>query len=235
MHHWWVAAPDLGRAGAADGLVRGVAARRCRPSITPPWSPGWRQSWTALLLILFVLVAAWHSQLGVRVVVEDYVHGSGLKHADARAGHLRARVRGGGRRVRGPEGRIRGRRMSAYEFIDHTYDVIVVGAGGAGLRATLGLAESGAVDRLHHQAVSDAQPHRRRPGRHQRRARQHGRGRLALAHVRHREGFGLAGRPGRHRVHVQGSARARSSSSSTTACRSRAPRRGASTSARSAA
>jgi succinate dehydrogenase / fumarate reductase flavoprotein subunit len=33
--------------------------------------------------------------------------------------------------------------MSTYEFIDHTYDVIVVGAGGAGLRATLGLAEAG--------------------------------------------------------------------------------------------
>ena len=33
--------------------------------------------------------------------------------------------------------------MSAYTFIDHSYDVIVVGAGGAGLRATLGLAESG--------------------------------------------------------------------------------------------
>ena len=30
-----------------------------------------------------------------------------------------------------------------YEFIDHTYDVVVVGAGGAGLRATLGLAEAG--------------------------------------------------------------------------------------------
>ncbi len=30
-----------------------------------------------------------------------------------------------------------------YEFIDHTYDVVVVGAGGAGLRATLGLAEQG--------------------------------------------------------------------------------------------
>jgi succinate dehydrogenase / fumarate reductase flavoprotein subunit len=28
-----------------------------------------------------------------------------------------------------------------YEFIDHSYDVVVVGAGGAGLRATLGLAE----------------------------------------------------------------------------------------------
>ncbi len=33
--------------------------------------------------------------------------------------------------------------MKEYEFIDHTYDVVVVGAGGAGLRATLGLAEAG--------------------------------------------------------------------------------------------
>jgi succinate dehydrogenase / fumarate reductase flavoprotein subunit len=33
--------------------------------------------------------------------------------------------------------------MSDYEFIDHSYDVVVVGAGGAGLRATFGLAESG--------------------------------------------------------------------------------------------
>jgi succinate dehydrogenase / fumarate reductase flavoprotein subunit len=33
--------------------------------------------------------------------------------------------------------------MSEYQFIEHTYDVIVVGAGGAGLRATFGLAEAG--------------------------------------------------------------------------------------------
>ena len=33
--------------------------------------------------------------------------------------------------------------MSEYRFIDHTYDVVVVGAGGAGLRATFGLAEAG--------------------------------------------------------------------------------------------
>jgi len=32
---------------------------------------------------------------------------------------------------------------AAYELIDHTYDVIVIGAGGSGLRATLGLAEAG--------------------------------------------------------------------------------------------
>ncbi|WP_421952776.1 succinate dehydrogenase flavoprotein subunit [Pelagibacterium sp.] len=32
---------------------------------------------------------------------------------------------------------------SAYQIIDHAYDVVVVGAGGAGLRATLGMAEQG--------------------------------------------------------------------------------------------
>jgi len=33
--------------------------------------------------------------------------------------------------------------MKDYEFIDHSYDVVVVGAGGSGLRATLGLAQAG--------------------------------------------------------------------------------------------
>ncbi|MDB5439989.1 MAG: fumarate reductase [Caulobacteraceae bacterium] len=33
--------------------------------------------------------------------------------------------------------------MAAYEFIDHLYDVVVVGAGGSGLRAALGCAEAG--------------------------------------------------------------------------------------------
>ncbi|MEO1028907.1 MAG: succinate dehydrogenase flavoprotein subunit [Pseudomonadota bacterium] len=33
--------------------------------------------------------------------------------------------------------------MSTYEFIDHTYDVVVVGAGGSGLRAALGAAQAG--------------------------------------------------------------------------------------------
>ena len=33
--------------------------------------------------------------------------------------------------------------MSDYDFIDHSYDVVVIGAGGAGLRATFGLAEAG--------------------------------------------------------------------------------------------
>ena len=33
--------------------------------------------------------------------------------------------------------------MSDYEFIDHSYDVVIIGAGGAGLRATFGLAHAG--------------------------------------------------------------------------------------------
>lgn len=33
--------------------------------------------------------------------------------------------------------------MSGYNIIDHTYDVVVVGAGGAGLRATFGMAQAG--------------------------------------------------------------------------------------------
>ncbi|MBW0144274.1 succinate dehydrogenase flavoprotein subunit [Sphingomicrobium clamense] len=33
--------------------------------------------------------------------------------------------------------------MSKYQIIDHTYDVVVVGAGGSGLRATMGAAEKG--------------------------------------------------------------------------------------------
>ncbi|MCK5748677.1 MAG: FAD-binding protein, partial [Oricola sp.] len=32
---------------------------------------------------------------------------------------------------------------SSYEIVDHEYDVVVVGAGGAGLRATLGAAQAG--------------------------------------------------------------------------------------------
>jgi succinate dehydrogenase / fumarate reductase, flavoprotein subunit len=33
--------------------------------------------------------------------------------------------------------------MAAYEFIDHTFDVVVVGAGGSGLRAALGCSQAG--------------------------------------------------------------------------------------------
>ena len=137
------------------------------------------------------------------------------------------------RRPNGGAPKINGR---AYPIEDHSYDVVVVGAGGSGLRAVVGCSEAGLQDRLHHQGVPDPLAHRRGAGRHRRRARQHGRGRLALAHVRHRQGRRLARRPGRHRIHGAARRRPRSTSSSTGACRSRAARRTArSTSGRSAA
>ena len=37
----------------------------------------------------------------------------------------------------------RSRAVPAYPITDHTYDVVVVGAGGSGLRATMGAAEAG--------------------------------------------------------------------------------------------
>ena len=41
---------------------------------------GWLgQPWVAVLTILLVITLAWHSRLGVEVVVEDYVHGKAAK------------------------------------------------------------------------------------------------------------------------------------------------------------
>ncbi len=78
------------------------------------------------------------------------------------------------------------------------------GGGGRRLRpARRGRLQRGrAQDRLHHQGVPDPLPHGGGAGRHLGLARQYGRGRLALAHVRHRQGLGLARRPGHHRIHV---------------------------------
>ena len=47
--------------------------------------------------------------------------------------------------------------MAAYELIDHEYDVVVVGAGGSGLRAALGAAQS-AVTIAQTAAVAEATP-----------------------------------------------------------------------------
>jgi len=41
---------------------------------------GWiAQPWVAVLTLVLVLTLAWHSKLGVEVVIEDYVHGKGAK------------------------------------------------------------------------------------------------------------------------------------------------------------
>ena len=38
-----------------------------------------RTGWTAIPLTLFAAVATWHSDLGMRVIIEDYVHEVGAK------------------------------------------------------------------------------------------------------------------------------------------------------------
>ena len=45
---------------------------------------------------------------------------------------------------------------NSYDIIDHSFDVVVLGAGGAGLRATLGMVAARAQHRLHHQGLPDA-------------------------------------------------------------------------------
>jgi succinate dehydrogenase / fumarate reductase membrane anchor subunit len=74
VHHWWV--QRLTSIALVPLTIWFVVSLLSLPSFEHVTVITWMaQTWTALLLILFILVATWHSQLGVRVVVEDYVHG----------------------------------------------------------------------------------------------------------------------------------------------------------------
>ncbi len=78
VHHWW-----LQRLTAAALVPLGIwflVSMLSLPSFAYPALSAWlHEEWTAVLLIVFVLSAAWHSQLGVRVVIEDYVADRGLR------------------------------------------------------------------------------------------------------------------------------------------------------------
>ncbi|MHB1541837.1 MAG: succinate dehydrogenase, hydrophobic membrane anchor protein [Steroidobacteraceae bacterium] len=80
VHHWWV--QRLTAIALVPLGIWFVVSLLSLPSLGYSAVSAWMsQGWTAVLLILFVLTLAWHSQLGVRVVVEDYVHGAGPKSA----------------------------------------------------------------------------------------------------------------------------------------------------------
>jgi succinate dehydrogenase / fumarate reductase, membrane anchor subunit len=78
VHHWWH--QRLTSLALVPLSIWFAVSLLALPDYSHPTIVAWMsQSWTALLLILFVLVGSWHSQLGVRVVIEDYVHGAGSK------------------------------------------------------------------------------------------------------------------------------------------------------------
>jgi succinate dehydrogenase / fumarate reductase membrane anchor subunit len=78
VHHWWL--QRLTSIALVPLTIWFTVSILSLPSMDHVTVIAWMtQSWTALLLIVLVLVATYHSQLGVRVVVEDYVHTAGMK------------------------------------------------------------------------------------------------------------------------------------------------------------
>jgi succinate dehydrogenase / fumarate reductase membrane anchor subunit len=80
VHHWWM--QRLTALALVPLSVWFVASLVALQATLDPYQSvrAWiGQGWTAVLLILLVLTAAWHSRLGVQVVIEDYVHDSGTK------------------------------------------------------------------------------------------------------------------------------------------------------------
>jgi succinate dehydrogenase / fumarate reductase, membrane anchor subunit len=78
VQHWW--RQRLTSLALVPLSIWFVVSLLALPSLDHATVHAWMsQSWTALLLIVLVVVATWHSQLGVRVVIEDYVHGAGAK------------------------------------------------------------------------------------------------------------------------------------------------------------
>ena len=78
VHHWWV--QRLSSVALVPLSIWFLVSLLSLPSLDHWVVSAWMaQSSSALLLILFVLTAAWHSQLGLQVIVEDYVHGAGAK------------------------------------------------------------------------------------------------------------------------------------------------------------
>jgi succinate dehydrogenase / fumarate reductase, membrane anchor subunit len=78
VQHWWM--QRLTSVALVPLSIWFAVSLLSLPSLDHTTVSAWMgQSGTALLLILLVLVVTWHSQLGMRVVIEDYVHDGGMK------------------------------------------------------------------------------------------------------------------------------------------------------------
>jgi succinate dehydrogenase / fumarate reductase membrane anchor subunit len=78
VQHWW--RQRLTAVALLPLTVWFVVSLLALPSFDHATVTAWmRESRTALPLILLVLVASWHSQLGVQMIVEDYVPAPGAR------------------------------------------------------------------------------------------------------------------------------------------------------------
>ena len=121
-----------------------IASLLLLPKLDPRRFTEWlRAPSGAIPMALLIIVAFKHALDGMKVFVDDYVHEPGsnfvvntlllflaIGGAAIALFALAVLVFGVGR-------------VTAYQIVDHTYDVVVVGAGGSGLRATMGAAEHG--------------------------------------------------------------------------------------------
>ncbi|MBV8782828.1 MAG: succinate dehydrogenase, hydrophobic membrane anchor protein [Gammaproteobacteria bacterium] len=78
VHHWWL--QRLTSVALVPLSVWFAVSLLALPELDHATVVAWlSHGVTAVLLLLLVLLAAWHSQLGLRVIVEDYLHASGPK------------------------------------------------------------------------------------------------------------------------------------------------------------
>jgi succinate dehydrogenase / fumarate reductase membrane anchor subunit len=76
--HWWV--QRVTAVALIPLTLWFVVALLGKPLQSYEAMRGWLgQPWVAVLTILLVTTLAWHSKLGIEVVIEDYVHGKGSK------------------------------------------------------------------------------------------------------------------------------------------------------------
>lgn len=80
VHHWWMQRlSSLALLPLSLWLLCNLARLPLADhAVVTQWIAG---GWNALWLVLTILVMAWHSVLGVQVVIEDYMHSVALKTA----------------------------------------------------------------------------------------------------------------------------------------------------------
>jgi succinate dehydrogenase / fumarate reductase, membrane anchor subunit len=78
--HWWVQrVTAVALVPLTIWFVSSILARELQSYDA---MRGWLgQPWVAVLTVLLIITLAWHSKLGVQVVIEDYVHGKAAKTA----------------------------------------------------------------------------------------------------------------------------------------------------------